>query len=498
LRKELDHRLGVLERVGLSYLTLSRLTRTLSGGESQRIEIAQALGARLTDALYVLDEPTVGLHPAESARLVEVLRDLVRAGNTVVVVEHDLDVLDAADWMIDMGPGSGTSGGSVLYSGPPGVRGEGPPSPTAALLRDRSPGARERLREPRGWIRLRDARLHNLRGVDVDVPVGLLLGVCGMSGSGKSTLVADILVPLLLRAGDAARGRRVSSPAGTLLVDAPCRGVRTVDQSPLARSARSIPASYLGAWDGIRALFASLPESRRLGLRPGTFSFNVAGGRCETCRGEGVVTVDMDFMADLELPCEACRGTRFAAFACEPRYRGRSIADVLRLTVDEAMILFAAHPSIARSLHRLSRVGLGYLTLGQPVPTLSGGEAQRLKLARELSLGTRDVLFVLDEPTVGLHGAEVRRLLALLGDLVRAGNTVLVIEHHADVLAACDWLVELGPEGGEAGGRVIAAGPPEVVARTAGSRIARWLLPRLAAGRRSEDRALSGIEAPAG
>ncbi len=485
---DLVHRLEVLDRVGLGYLTLSRLTRTLSGGEAQRIELAQALGASLVDALYVLDEPTVGLHPRDTGRLLEVLRDLTRQGNTVVVVEHDREVMTASDWLVDLGPGAGADGGSVVYCGPSAGRVEAAWSPTVDVLREAPPTARPPLGEPRGWLRIRDASLHNLKGIDVDLPWGVLTGVCGVSGSGKSTLVAETLVPLLEQAlseGGRAPAARESTREGLgrLRIEAPVAGVRVVNQDPLSRSARSVPASYVGAWNGIRSVFAALPESKRRGFTPGTFSFNVTGGRCEVCRGEGEVTVDMDFMPDVRLPCEACGGARFGPEARIPRYRGQNIVDVLGLTVDRALSLFAAVPSVARPLWWMQRVGLGYLTLGQAAPTLSGGEAQRLKLTRELATGLTGRLVVLDEPTVGLHGSEVARLVEILRDMVRTGNTVLVVEHHLDVLAACDWLVELGPDGGEGGGCLVAGGPPEVVVQAAGSPIAPFLAPLLAGGR---------------
>ncbi len=490
--EDVGHRLEVLERVGLGYLSLDRLTRTLSGGEAQRIELAQALGARLVDALYVLDEPTIGLHPRDTGRLLDVLRDLTGQGNTVVVVEHDRDVITASDWMVDMGPGAGRDGGRVVFCGPSDRRAEGDWSPTRDLISPASPGARAPLAEPTGRLRLREASLHNLRDVDVDLPWGVMVGVCGVSGSGKSSLVTDTLVPLLEaldRRGDEGAGRRRVRAAGLeglgrLEVDAPYAGFSVVDQSPLGRSARSVPASYVGAWSGIRSTFASLPESKRRGFTPGTFSFNVKGGRCETCRGEGEVTVDMDFMPDLRLPCEACGGTRFGPEAQGPRFRGLSIVDVLGLTVDQALAVFAAVPAAARPLWWMQRVGLGYLTLGQPAPTLSGGEAQRLKLTRELAGGTTGRLVILDEPTVGLHEAEVLRLADLLREMVRAGNTVVVVEHQVELLAACDWLVELGPEGGAAGGSLVAEGPPEVVVRASATRIGPYLAPLLSGGRR--------------
>jgi excinuclease ABC subunit A len=500
---DIDHRLDVLERVGLGYLTLDRLNRTLSGGEAQRIELAQALGARLVDALYVLDEPTVGLHPRDTGRLMEVLRDLIRHGNTVIVVEHDREVMLASDWMVDLGPGGGKDGGGLIYCGPTTARLQGAWSPTVEVLRDEAPATRAPLAEPKGWLRLREARRHNLKGVDVDLPWGTLTGVCGVSGSGKSSLVTDTLLPLLesrarlhgpparLSRGGAARpggngmtGDETSEGGlGRLVVEAPLTGFSVVDQDPLPRSARSIPASYVGAWNGIRTLFAALPEARRRGLGPGAFSFNVPGGRCEVCRGEGEVMLDMDFMPDVRLPCEACGGSRFGAEIREVRFRGFDIVEILGLTVDRAVAIFAATPSVTRPLWWMQRVGLGYLTLGQPASTLSGGEAQRLKLTRELAAESSGRLFILDEPTVGLHGAEVHKLIAVLRTLAESGNSVLVVEHHLDVLAASDWLIELGPEGGEAGGELLAQGPPETVARAARSRVAPYLAPRLQRGR---------------
>ncbi len=500
---DIDHRLDVLERVGLGYLTLDRLSRTLSGGEMQRIELAHALGARLVDALYVLDEPTVGLHPRDTGRLMEVLRDLIRDGNTVVVVEHDREVMLASDWMIDLGPGGGKDGGGLVYCGPVSTRLQGAWSPTVDVLRDEAPAQRAPLAEPRGWLRLRDARLHNLKGVDADFPWGTLTGVCGVSGSGKSSLVTDTLVPLL-ESRARVHGSSIRPPKGSLvkpgsngatvdetsaeglgrlLVQAPITGFSVVDQDPLPRSARSIPASYVGAWNGVRTLFAALPEARRRGLGAGAFSFNIAGGRCEACRGEGEVRLDMDFMPDVRLPCEACGGSRFGPEVREVRFRGMDIVETLNLTVDRAIVHFAATPSVVRPLWWMQRVGLGYLTLGQPASTLSGGEAQRLKLTRELATEASGRLFILDEPTVGLHGAEVQKLIGILRTLASSGNAVLVVEHHLEVLAACDWLVELGPDGGGAGGEILAQGPPETVVRAARSRLAPYLAPLLHRGR---------------
>lgn len=484
LLADLDHRLQVLERIGLGYLTLDRPTRTLSGGESQRIELAQALGAGLAGALYVLDEPTIGLHPRDTGRLLGVLRDLTSRDNTVVVVEHDREVMQAADWMVDLGPGAGRAGGDVLFAGPVDEREAGPESPTRRALSGETvvtPGEAVSA----GRVRLAGAMLHNLQNLEVVFPWGTVTGVCGVSGSGKSSLVAGTLVPLVEAAlgAEPASARRKTGPKvrtarsslGEVRIEAPLRALQVVDQSPLARSSRSIPASTVGAWTPVRQLFASLPESRRRGYAPGTFSFNVAGGRCETCRGEGETTVDMDFMADIRLPCEVCRGRRFSDPVLEVTYRGLSIADVLDLTVAEAMVRFRGHERILAPLWWMDRVGLGYLSLGQSAAALSGGEAQRLKLVRELAAGNSGNLIVLDEPTVGLHPEEVARLGDLLHAMVKGGNSVILIEHHPDLLAACDWLVELGPEGGAAGGRLLAAGRPEEVAAAAASRIGPFL-----------------------
>jgi len=492
LLADLGRRLEVLERIGLGYLSLNRPTRTLSGGEAQRIELAQALGTGLAGTLYVLDEPTIGLHPRDTGRLLEVLRDLASGGNTVVVVEHDRDIMRAADWMVDLGPGAGRTGGEVVFSGRVSERQSGPESATRNALAGADPRPAPAPVPDRGWIRLAGASLHNLKNLDVEFPWGTVTGVCGVSGSGKSSLVTGTLVPLLeeiLRGqpgptrGRAAPDRSAETGLGRLRVPAPLRGLRVVDQSPLARSTRSVPASTIGAWAPVRRLYAALPESRRRGYGPGTFSFNVAGGRCEACRGEGETTVDMDFMADVRLPCEACRGRRFSAPVLEVTYRGLSIADVLDLTVAEAMVHFRGQERILAPLWWMERVGLGYLTLGQPAAALSGGEAQRLKLVRELAAGSTGNLLVLDEPTVGLHPEEVTRLVNLLHAVVQAGNSVVVIEHHPELLAACHWLIELGPEGGEAGGRLLAAGPPEDLAAEPGSVMAPFLPVARPAGR---------------
>ncbi|MBI5837272.1 MAG: excinuclease ABC subunit UvrA [Candidatus Eisenbacteria bacterium] len=480
---EARSRLEYLCRVGLEYLTLDRETRTLSGGEAQRIELANALGARLAETLYVLDEPTVGLHPRDTRRLIEVLRGIRERGNTLVVVEHDREVMEAADCVVDLGPGAGEQGGRVLYRGPLAGLLASEDSLTARCLNGRAAVRPSRPRRVPGAsrLRLRGVELHNLHGLEVEIPLGVLVAVSGVSGSGKSTLVEDALYPAVAEA--------VGSPTGAprcwsgLDGAADLRAVAMLDQSPIGKSSRSNPATYLKAWDPVRALYADQRLSRERGYRPGDFSFNVPGGRCEKCEGEGQVQVEMFIMADVYLPCDACNGLRFKPEMLEVKYRGRSVADVLRLTVDEAVAFFAGAPAVTSRLHLLRQVGLGYLRLGQAAPTLSGGEAQRLKVARELSQGgVETTLYLMDEPTTGLHPADVRVLLEVLDKLVDRGHTVVVIEHHPEVLAHADWVLDLGPEGGDGGGRVVAQGAPEEVAQSADSRTAPFLRAALARG----------------
>jgi excinuclease ABC subunit A len=487
---ELESRLGFLERVDLHYLTLDRLTRTLSGGEAQRIELANALGASLSDTLYVLDEPTVGLHPRDTDKLIAILKELAGRGNTLVVVEHEPMLMRAADHVVDLGPGAGEQGGSLLYAGPGGDALLGVKSETARYLRGelgvgraregaaaaQLPGGAGAVREKTGAGTVREkaraagqlviegATHHNLKDVTVHFPLGRLSAVTGVSGSGKSSLVEEVLY----RAARRVLEGREEEPAGAHRA---LRGLEQiervvmVDQSPIGRTPRSCPVSYMGAYAPLREVFARQPAAIARGLKDGAFSFNTAGGRCEQCEGAGWVTVEMYFLADLLVPCDACGGARFRKEVLAVRYRGVNIKEALDLTVDQAFEHFAREPRFTRALHMLRRVGLGYLRLGQPANQLSGGEAQRLKIARELAArsGGR-ALYLLDEPTVGLHFADVRRLLEVLDDLVARGDTVIVVEHNLDVIRSCDWVVDLGPEGGDAGGELVAEGPPEVIA----------------------------------
>ncbi len=479
VRDEVLHRLEFLERVGLAYLTLDRLTRTLSGGEAQRIHLANAMGSRLVDTLYVLDEPTCGLHADDVERLIGTLRDLVQGGNTVVVVEHDLAVLRAAEHFIELGPGAGSNGGRLVYAGPLAelmAKGE---TLTARHLRGDVP-ARDlaRDREPtRRWLTVKGARLNNLREVDVRIPLRRFVALTGVSGSGKSSLLNGCIHDGLTAKAVGGQGR--AFPFTSLQGQHDVARVIRVDQTPIGKTSRSNPATYLQVLAPIRELFAAAPESVARGYAPGRFSFNTAGGRCTTCQGVGYHRVEMQFMADIEVPCEDCRGSRFNTATLEIRYKGLSIAQVLDLTVDDALAFFGDVPAVGERLWFLKKVGLGYLTLGQPAPTLSGGESQRLKVARELAAPSgQGNLYLLDEPTTGLHAEDVRALVKVLHELVERKHSVVVIEHNLDLIAQADWVVDLGPGGGRHGGRVVAEGTPAQVAAVADSLTGRHLARR--------------------
>jgi excinuclease ABC subunit A len=483
---QLDARVGFLRDVGLGYLTLDRQTRTLSGGEAQRISLSNALGSRLVDTLYVLDEPSVGLHPRDTDRLLGLLRRLRDGGNTVLVVEHDLAAIQQADFMLELGPGSGENGGRIVHAGPVG---EAKASLTGQYLSGQKRISVPSVRRPAGpqWLRARGATLHNLQAVDVDIPLGTLTAVTGVSGSGKSTLVHDVIYRQLeakLRGEHSAKSH-LGEPVGNVASLTGwefLRDVLLVDQSPIGRSPRSNPVTYIRAFDEIRELFAAQPLARQRKYTSATFSFNLPGGRCESCEGAGHVQVQMVFLADVFVPCEACGATRYRPEVLEVRIQGRSIHDVLQWTVDEAVGRFRHQPRLSAALWQLQQVGLGYLRLGQPATTLSGGEAQRLKIARELTTGGKREgrkLYILDEPTTGLHLDDVRVLIHVLDRLVDAGHTVVVIEHHMDVIKRADWVIDLGPEAGMAGGNVVGQGTPEEIAENPSSHTGRYLQPLL-------------------
>jgi excinuclease ABC subunit A len=482
--REIRRRLSFLSDVGLDYLTLDRLSSTLSGGEAQRINLATSLGASLVGTLYVLDEPSIGLHPRDNLRLIDILRQLRDQGNTVIVVEHDADMIRVADHVVDLGLGAGEHGGRVVFSGSLAGLLEEPRSLTAKYLRQdlAIPVPRVRRRGTGQRIRIVGAREHNLKSIDVSFPLNLLTCVTGVSGSGKSTLVHDVLYAALKRSKGAWEKRVgvLDRIEGAELVT----DVVLVDQAPIGRTPRSNPVTYLKAFDPIRELFAATRDARARGLTASHFSFNVPGGRCEACQGEGEVRVDMQFLADVFVPCDQCDGKRFRPQVLDVRYRGRTIHQVLDLTVREALTFFSSSPKVLRRLQVLDEIGLGYLRLGQPATTLSGGEAQRIKIAAHLSSrGGERLLYILDEPTTGLHFDDIAKLLTAFRKLLEAGDTLVVIEHNLDVIKTADYIIDLGPEGGEAGGRLVAAGTPEQVAQVEASHTGRYLRTVLAEGR---------------
>ena len=495
LLQEIRERLRFLNDVGLEYLTLDRLSSTLSGGEAQRIQLATSLGSRLVGTLYVLDEPSIGLHPRDTHRLIKILHDLRNLGNTILVVEHDPDIMKASDRILDLGPGAGENGGKLVASGTyDDIRGN-PISLTGRYLSEdlriqlpaarRKPGAQQ--------IKIHGARANNLKGLDINIPLGMLVAITGVSGSGKSTLLHQILYQALVQAKKQS-GDGTTSVSGTwegLEGDEFIDEVVLVDQSPIGRTPRSNPVTYIKAFDAIRDLFASLPESKKRGLTAGHFSFNIPGGRCEVCQGDGTVTVEMQFLADVELICEECKGTRYKPQVLEVRYRGKNIHEVLNLTVKEALKFFAEAPKVTEKLRSLEDGGLGYLRLGQSATTLSGGEAQRMKLAAHLHPAAREIgrssvsrdearrkrrlLYIFDEPTTGLHFDDVSKLLAAFRRLIEAGGSILVIEHNLEVIKTADWVIDLGPEGGARGGKVVGTGPPEAIAKVSGSYTGKYL-----------------------
>jgi excinuclease ABC subunit A len=482
--REIQRRLSFLSDVGLDYLTLDRLSSTLSGGESQRINLATSLGSALVGTLYVLDEPSIGLHARDNQRLIEILRQLRDQGNTVLVVEHDEDMIRVADHIVDLGLGAGEQGGRVVFSGDlPGLLQEAR-SLTAKYLRNELaiPVPSPRRKGIGQKIRLRGASEHNLKDIDVDIPLNTLTCVTGVSGSGKSTLVHDVLYAAIKRAkGD--WDRRVGSFSELEGLEY-ITDVALVDQTPIGRTPRSNPVTYLKAFDPIRELFSLTKDARARGLTASHFSFNVPGGRCEACQGEGEVRVEMQFLADVFVPCDQCDGKRFKPQVLEVRYRGKSVHQVLEMTVREALAFFSTSPKVLRRLQVLDEIGLGYLRLGQPATTLSGGEAQRIKIAAHLSsFGGERVLYILDEPTTGLHFDDIAKLLAAFRKLVEAGHTLLVIEHNLDVVKTADYIIDLGPEGGAAGGEVVATGTPEQVVQVEASYTGQALREVLATGR---------------
>jgi excinuclease ABC subunit A len=492
--KEIEDRLGFLVNVGLDYLTLQRSATTLSGGEAQRIRLATQIGSRLMGVLYVLDEPSIGLHPRDNTRLLETLQNLRDLGNTVLVVEHDEETIRTADWIIDLGPGAGEHGGKLVAEGPVEDILANPDSLTGAYLSHRLQVPLPSIRRTGNGKHLRiiGARANNLKNLTVEIPLGKLVCITGVSGSGKSTLMVDVLYNVLARELNGAHTQAgdYDKIEGINLLDK----VINIDQSPIGRTPRSNPGTYTGMFDEIRSLFAELPESKMRGYKAGRFSFNVHGGRCEACQGQGQLRIEMQFLPDVYVPCDVCHGARFNRETMQVKFKGLSIADVLNMTVESGLETFSAFPGIIARLKTLSEVGLGYVRIGQPAPTLSGGEAQRVKLARELSRrATGKTLYVLDEPSVGLHAADVHLLIEVLQRLVEAGNSVLIIEHNLDIIKVSDYIIDLGPEGGDRGGQLVAAGTPEEICRDSDSYTGEYLKHYLADNHQMEPLAKSRI-----
>ena len=477
--KEIRERLTFLDDVGVGYLQLDRASATLSGGEAQRLRLATQIGSQLVGVLYILDEPSIGLHQRDNDKLIGTLERLRNLGNTVVVVEHDEQMMRSADWLVDMGPGAGEHGGHVVAEGTAEKVMRNKKSLTGQFLSgSRSIAVPPRREDDNGWFSVRGAAQHNLKGIDVDFPIGKFVAVTGVSGSGKSTLVNEIVYKA---AANQLSKMRVKpglheSVEGLEAFDK----VIEIDQRPIGRTPRSNPATYTDLFTHVRELYSLTPDAKVRGYKPGRFSFNVKGGRCETCKGDGQIKIEMHFLPDVYVPCETCKGKRYNRETLEVRFKGKTISDVLEMSVEEALRFFAKIPKLRRRLQTLHDVGLDYMKLGQPATTLSGGEAQRIKLASELSkVATGRTLYILDEPTTGLHFADIEKLLDVLQRLVDAGNTVLVIEHNLDVIKQADWLVDLGPEGGEAGGEIVAVGTPEDVAQVEDSFTGQYLRPLL-------------------
>jgi excinuclease ABC subunit A len=488
--KEINARLQFMVDVGLDYLTLERTTGTLSGGEAQRIRLATQIGSRLTGVLYVLDEPSIGLHPRDQARLIKTLQSMRDLGNTVLVVEHDQDTMEASDWIVDLGPGAGEHGGRVIFEGTFDEILKDKTSLTGGYLsgRLRIEIPKQRRTGNGKHLTIRGACENNLKNIDVEIPLGKFVCVTGVSGSGKSTLVVETLYKRLAQMlhGSHERAGVSQGIEGIEHIDK----IIDIDQSPIGRTPRSNPATYVGFFNDIRDLFAELPESKVRGYQPGRFSFNVKGGRCEACEGQGQIQIEMQFLPDMFVMCDVCHGARYNRETLQIRYKDKNIAEVLDLTVSEALEFFENIPPLQRKLQTLEDVGLGYIRLGQPAPTMSGGEAQRVKLSKELSKRPTDhTLYVLDEPSVGLHAADVHKLIDVLNRLVDAGNSVLIIEHHPDIIKVADYLIDLGPEGGERGGYLVATGTPEEIAANKQSHTGQFLKKHLQNKRPSTGRA---------